>query len=85
MATHQPAPNPATWKEFEVRARERIKKIRDANETGLYANMYADDVEKILAVLADCQLDYDGTAAESYKRVVLCKKHCSCPWCKKEP
>lgn len=53
MAIYQPIPNPPTWEEFEARCRERIAKIRAAAETGLYANMYANDVEWLLAVMKE--------------------------------
>lgn len=69
MAIYQPTESPPTWEEFEARCRERIRKIRESKDDGHFANTYVADVEALLLVLEDAQLDYDGTAKNSYRRL----------------
>lgn len=73
MAIYQHTDPPPTWKEFEARCQERIAKIRQSEDQGQFAGMYANDVELLLAVLRDSHLEYHGSPARSYQ-VLLNRK-----------
>lgn len=55
-----------TWDEFRERCAANVRKIRDTKDDGVYAKLYADDVERLLMMVGglDRTIDIGATMAE---------------------
>lgn len=55
-----------TWDEFRNRCVATVQKIRDTKDDGVYAKLYADDVERLLVLIGelDHQRDLESTEAQ---------------------
>lgn len=51
MAIYNHVSDPEEWSEFQKRCEQRISKIRETKDQGLFAGMYANDVGLLLALL----------------------------------
>lgn len=58
----------SAWSEFRERCAANVQRIRDTNDDGMYAKLYADDVTSLLMMVGslDRQRDIDTTEAGAY-------------------